>query len=374
MNDTKEDKLIAKTYYNLSKGSAFFGPKKIHEFLKKKNSKHAPSIYKIRKWLERNDNYTLQKPVRRKFRRGRVLVSEPYEQYDADLADLSSLADENDKYRYILVVIDIFTRYVWLEPLRTKRGKDVLNAFKAIFSRGFIPKKIRSDGGAEFKFKELRDFFKANNVYHHISLNTAVKANYSERVILTLKRIMYRMFNKQRSYRYLDKLQNIANSYNATPHRSLNYTAPKDVNQSNAADLWAHMYLKSDKVRDNLSTRRHKQHYKYKIGDLVRISHLKRPFLRAYDQQWSSEIFKIYQRFLIEGLPVYRIEDFLDKKISGNFYSAELQKVFKDENSLWYIEKTLRKRTYRGRKQHFVKFEGWDDRFNCWIDVKDIQE
>lgn len=365
MNDTKEDKLIAKTYYNLSKGSAFFGPKKIHEFLKKKNSKHAPSIYKIRKWLERNDNYTLQKPVRRKFRRGRVLVSEPYEQYDADLAELSSLADENDKYRYILVVIDIFTRYVWLEPLRTKRGKDVLNAFKAIFSRGFIPKKIRSDGGAEFKFKELRDFFKANNVYHHISLNTAVKANYSERVILTLKRIMYRMFNIQRSYRYLDKLQNIANSYNATPHRSLNYTAPKDVNQSNAADLW---------VRDNLSTRRHKQHYKYKIGDLVRISHLKRPFLRAYDQKWSSEIFKIYQRFLIEGLPVYRIEDFLDKKISGNFYSAELQKVFKDENSLWYIEKTLRKRTCRGRKQHFVKFEGFGDRFNCWIDVKDIQE
>jgi hypothetical protein len=53
---------------------------------------------------------------------------------------------------------------------------------------------------AEFKFKGLDDFLKSNNVYHHISLNTAVKANYSERVILTLKRIMYRMFNKQRSY------------------------------------------------------------------------------------------------------------------------------------------------------------------------------
>ena len=112
-----------------------------------------------------------------------MLVSEPYEQYDADIADLSSLAGENDKYRYILVVIDIFSRYLWLEPLRTKTGKEVLNAFKSIFARGVVPKKLRTDSGAEFKFKGLDDFLKSNNVYHHISLNTAVKANYSERVI-----------------------------------------------------------------------------------------------------------------------------------------------------------------------------------------------
>jgi hypothetical protein len=61
------------------------------------------------------------------------------------------------------------------------------------------------------------------------------------------------------------------------------------------------MYLKPDKARDKSKWDWHKQHYKCKVDDLVRISHLKRPFLRAYDQQWSSEIFKIYQRFLIEG-------------------------------------------------------------------------
>jgi hypothetical protein len=74
----------------------------------------------------------LQKPVRRKFKRARVLVSEPYEQYDADIADLSSLAGENDKYRYILVVIDIFSRYLWLEPLRTKT--------KSFLKRKKVPK------------------------------------------------------------------------------------------------------------------------------------------------------------------------------------------------------------------------------------------
>jgi hypothetical protein len=49
-----------------------------------------------------------------------VLVSEPYEQYDADIADLSSLAGENDKYRYILVVIDIFSRYLWFGPKKAE--------------------------------------------------------------------------------------------------------------------------------------------------------------------------------------------------------------------------------------------------------------
>lgn len=73
IRETKEEKLMAKAYYDLSNGSAFLGPRKIYEYLKKKNSLHVPSIYKIRKWLERNDNYTLQKPVKR----ARVLVSEP---------------------------------------------------------------------------------------------------------------------------------------------------------------------------------------------------------------------------------------------------------------------------------------------------------
>lgn len=76
----EEEKLIAKTYYDVANGAAYFGPRKIHEFLKKKSINRVPSEYKIRKWLERNDNYTLQKPARRKIMRAKVLGAEPYEQ------------------------------------------------------------------------------------------------------------------------------------------------------------------------------------------------------------------------------------------------------------------------------------------------------
>lgn len=371
----EEEKLIAKTYYDVANGAAYFGPRKIHEFLKKKSINRVPSEYKIRKWLERNDNYTLQKPARRKIMRAKVLVAEPYEQYDADIADLSSISAQNDNYRYLLIVIDIFTRYLRIEKLKTKTGRDVLHAFKIVFARGCLPKKLRTDSGSEFKFKGLKDFLKSKHIYHHITLNTTIKANYNERVILTLKRILYRFFTKQRSYRYVDQLQNIVDSSNAIPHRSLNYTAPKrrESDQQNRL-MGIHVFKVPEKKFKSEEKFKHKQHFNCRIGDLVRISHLKTQFLRAYDQQWSSEIFKIHQRFLIDGIATYKIKDFLNEQISGNFYSSEIQKVFKDEKSLWYIEKKIRSRTYRGRKQFFVKFDGWDSRFNCWIDADDIQE
>ena len=78
-----------------------------------------------------------------------------------------------------------------------------------------------------------------------------------------------------------------------------------------------------------------------KVNDMVRLSHLKKPFQRAYQQQWTFEIFKIHKRFLLHGKKLYKVNDFLDEEIKGHFYSSELQRVKKDENSVWYVEKIL---------------------------------
>jgi hypothetical protein len=83
-------------------------PRKIHEILKQ-NHENAPSLYKIRQWLHSKNDCTLLKPARRKFKTARVIVSEPFEQFDIDLMDLSSISTFNDHFRYILVVIDVFS-------------------------------------------------------------------------------------------------------------------------------------------------------------------------------------------------------------------------------------------------------------------------
>ena len=195
-----------------------------------------------------------------------------------------------------------------------------------------------------------------------------------KRVIKTLKTIMYRYFTKERSYRYIDVLQKFVNSYNATPHTSLNYIAPKDVRKENEADLFAHMYLqnKSNKTKSYKNT--YKTKFKLKIDSLVRISHVKQPFSRAFQQQWSAEIFKVRKRFLKQNIPLYQLTDFLNEPVIGNFYQSELQKVEKDENTLWFIEKKIRKRKRAGKIEWLVKYEGWPDKYNQWILENDIRE
>lgn len=227
--------------------------------------------------MEKNDNYNLQKPIKRSFRTAKVVVSGKNEQYDVDLADLSTWMNENDGNRYLLIVIDVFSRYLWVEPLKSKTGSEVKKALQKIFNRSKVPEKARSDGGSEFSNREVVRFFKQNGIYHHIARNSA-KACYAERVILTIKQKLWRYFLTHRKYRYVDVIQNIVKSYNETPHRSLNTQAPQDITEENSADLWAYLYLKTNKQQsktEKKNLRFYKQHFMFKIGNFVRISYKK---------------------------------------------------------------------------------------------------
>lgn len=98
------------------------------------------------------------------------------------------------------------------------------------------------------------------------------------------------------------------------------------------------------------------------------------PFERGYQQRWTSELFKVTERFLIQGIPMYKIEDFTGEEIKGNFYQNELTRVQKDEDSLWFIEKKIRKRRRNGKVEWLVKFEGWPDKYNQWVSEREIKD
>lgn len=180
---------------------------------------------------------------------------------------------------------------------------------------------------------------------------------------------------KNNTYRYIDKLHQLVQSYNLTPHRSLGNIPPARVDSTNETKIWAHLYLHPQPV-DKIEYKRKKHRrrlFAFKIGQLVRISHLKSKFTRSYDEQWSYEIYKISRRFFIQGIPLYKPNDLLGQTVTGNFYQSELQSVNKNAESLWQIEKIIRKRTMKGVKQVFVKWKGYPKRFNSWIDEAEIQ-
>jgi hypothetical protein len=145
--------------------------------------------------------------------------------------------------------------------------------------------------------------------------------------------------------------------------------APNDVNKKNEADVWASMYLKKTFIKVNS-----KPVFQFKKGDLVRISFTKQPFQRAYHEQYTTEVFKVSERLLKQGTPMYKLSDLNGSHIRGMFYSAELQKVNKDENSLWFIEKILKKRKRNKKVQYFVEWRGFPKAFNSWINEEDVKD
>lgn len=112
--------------------------------------------------------------------------------------------------------------------------------------------------------------------------------------------------------------------------------------------------------------------YRFKLNDLVRLSHLKHLFRRGYNQQFTGEVFKIAKRFHLHGIPMYKVKDFNEELIEGDFYENDLQKVDKNEDSLWLVEKIIKKRKRKGKTEFLVKFESWPEKFNQWVKESDV--
>ena len=114
--------------------------------------------------------------------------------------------------------------------------------------------------------------------------------------------------------------------------------------------------------------------FAFKVGDQVRISHLKYTFQRDYQQKWTEEVFRITKRLRQQGFNLYQLKDLLDEPIDGYFYEVELQHVTKDASSAFRIEKVLKRRKRQGHEELYVKWMGWPNKFNSWVQPGDIQK
>ncbi|CAB4022698.1 uncharacterized transposon-derived, partial [Paramuricea clavata] len=135
------------------------------------------------KWLMSQDAFTLHKSARRNFKRNRVFVGGIDEEWQMDLADMQSLKQYNDGYRYLLVCIDVFSKYAWLVPIKSKTGPAIVEAFKVILSSGRKPQKIMTDQGTEFFNKPFQTLLNGENIQLFNTFNET-KASVVERVIL----------------------------------------------------------------------------------------------------------------------------------------------------------------------------------------------
>ena len=106
----------------------------------------------------------LLKPKLKRFPRRKVYPLAVNRIWTADLVDMQKYARQNKGFRYILVVLDIFSRYAWARPIKNKTGPSVKNAFQDIMSDGTKPNKLWTDKGTEFYNKVLQTFLKENDI------------------------------------------------------------------------------------------------------------------------------------------------------------------------------------------------------------------
>ena len=170
-------------YFSTKSPIAFTSPLALYREAKKRY----PSLTfrQVKTWLQSKDTYTLHKPVRYDFPRNRVIVTGIDDHWQADLADISSLARFNKGYKFLLTCIDVFSKFAWVVPLKNKSGESLVNGFQIILDTGRSPEKLQTDKGTEFLNHNFQSLLKENSI-HFFTTNSELKASVVERLNRTL--------------------------------------------------------------------------------------------------------------------------------------------------------------------------------------------
>jgi transposase InsO family protein len=345
---------------------AFSGINNIYNYYKGKLS-----YDKIKDILSGIENYTLH----REFKRGQRNPSYSHfkrNQWQMDLVDIQELSHANDNVRYLLTVIDTFTRFAWARLLKDKKGATVLEAFKSVVELAGKPKSITCDRGTEFHNESFKKFCSDNSIFLYTP-DSSIHAAYIERFNRTLQSLIYKYMTENETHRFIDRIDSDGNlknvftqlmqTYNNRKHRMIG-TTPTIA--ENNPDSHLSIRLKLSEYYDKI---KHKKRI-FKIGDTVRISKIKGKFARGYKEQSKQEIFKIYEVKAKSKIPMYLLETYNgSEKTKGAFYDFELTKV---NDTIFRIEKILQTRKKGKFLQHFVKWKGFDDSYNSWVNSNDV--
>ena len=141
--------------------------------------------------------------------------------WGANLADMQLISKSNKGFRFLLCVIDIYSKYAWVIPLKYKKGISIVNGFQKILKEyNRKPNKIWVDKGSEFYNNYFKKWLKDNDIKMY-SIHNEGKSVVAERFIRTLKNKIYKYMSSISKNVYIYKLYDIVKEYNNTYHRNL---------------------------------------------------------------------------------------------------------------------------------------------------------
>ncbi|MEL7520265.1 MAG: DDE-type integrase/transposase/recombinase, partial [Cyanobacteria bacterium J06553_1] len=201
----KEEDTLQKIYYD-TRHSAAYGS--VQNLVK------ASGLSKrvVERWLRSQPTYTLHKTRRLRFPMARYYVRKPNLQFQSDLVDYSKFASHNKGYKYMLMIMDLFTRQAWAFPLKTKSGKEVASIFQPFF-RQHPTERLQCDEGKEFYNKDVKQVL-ADYGIELFSIYSATKAALVERLNRTIKGMLEKIFTATNSKNWIDVIDDVMHIYN----------------------------------------------------------------------------------------------------------------------------------------------------------------
>lgn len=286
----------------------------------------------------------------------------------ADLIEQQGLAPSNNGYRYWLCVIDTFSRYLWVTPLKNKDSLNVDRAFEDIIikmtRKGGVARRLLTDTGAEFTSGSFARLLRKYDIKHSFPNN--LHAPHIERVQRTILGIMGKQLTHTEGRRYIHMLPKIVSTYNHRIHRMIEmapYRAERPVN---------HVAVRKAMTKHHAKAIRLTKKPKYSVGQYVRVVVSKEvnKFKKSYDETYDKEIYIVEEVLTHLPRPMYRLRRGDDVVLDDKYYEEEMQLV---SNDLFKIDKVLENRIRRGRRESLVKWQGWSGSPE-WIPASNVRD
>lgn len=346
------DQTLAQIYNHIKSPYGLSNPAKLSQASKLPKSR-------IEQFLASNRTYTLHKPARKNYVRRTVLAREPGYQWQSDIIILKRFSKHNKGYGYLLSVIDIYSRFGFIKPMKRKSGLETTQNFEEILEAADkTPKHLQTDEDRAYLGKNFQKLLRQYNIKHFFT-KSELKASLVERFNKTIVTKIYKLMTLRHSFRYIDQLKNIVYAYNYSFHRSIGM-APIEVNKKTKRKIW--MKLHSINVNPPKKP-------KFRVGDTVRISKYKKLFRKSYLPQFSEELFTVSH--INHGIPItYSLSDLNGKSVQGVFYTEELTAFPINKDTEFLIDKILKKR----KDSVFVSWKNYGPEFNSWVKKSELKK
>ena len=358
--DVDEEK-ISKVYYDMSHSASFGGKRWLKQLFPRRT---------VDQWASKQMAYSLHKPLKRRFPTRSYRVAGVNDLWQMDLLEMIPYHSINDGYKYVLICIDVFSRFVRAAPLKSKTGKELANVLSDMLKQA-VPSRIQTDFGKEFYNKDVKQVLKKYNVGLY-TVDSQFKASIVERFNRTFREKMNRYFTYTGKKVWYKILPALVDTYNRSPHRGIYNWAPIDITPQNEFEIWL---LKEEEEERKKKQIHRKQ--KFEVGDYVRISQISitNPFYKNFDQNWSDEAFRVVEVDQ-RTRPMMYVLASLDggEIIEGKFYAEELQYIGKTAPELYRIEKVIRTRGKGDKTEYFVKWHGYSEKYNSWIAASQLKQ